>query len=223
LSLTSDNKKISIPHFMRIFLALSLVMINKLLLFLFLTLLNHSLLAKPIVDVRRVDFRKTQQYWIQMEVQLQCGSNFSSDAKDQDYIENVKAKVYLAYARDTTTAVYDYYCSEVEIVIMEANEDYNLYFYLPGLIAERDQLNQPDPAFYYVELSVAGVALAPQAGSAAISAKIANSQVLQSFISKANQESVVNEFALMPIYHVPAQFRSRVEKLPLFLRRDVRD
>ena len=158
-----------------------------------------------------------------MEVELRCGFNLSPDARDKDYIENVKAKVYLAYPRDSATAVYDYYCSEVEMVIMEANEDYNLYFYVPGLIAERDQLNQPDPAFYYVEISVAGVAQDPQGGSPALSAKIKNLQVLQSFIAKADEESVVNEFSLMPIYHVPAQFQSRVDKLPLFLRRDVRD
>lgn len=182
-----------------------------------------SVTAQDAVEVKKVDFKKTSEDWVQMEVEMECLENPAADARDKDYVEAVKVKVYLAYERDASARLYDYYSSEVEIVIMEAKEDYNVYFYLPGLIAERDQLSQPAPAFYYVEVSVGGVVQAPQGRSKAISDSIANLQVLQSFLAKAEEGAARNEFMLLPIYYTPSQFWGRVDDLPLFLRRDPRD
>ena len=183
--------------------------------------------AQDIVEVKKVDFKKTKDktkdYWIQMEIELFCGPNTLATARHKDYTENVKVKVYLAYERDASARLYDYYTSEVEVVIMEANEDYNVYFYLPGLIVERDRLNQPEPAFYHIEISVGGTAQAPKGGSRAISDQIKNLQVLQSFLTQAEAGSAVNDSILMPIYYAPNEFWGQVDDLPLFLRRDVRD
>lgn len=176
--------------------------------------------ANDAITVKRVDFKKTSEKWIQMEVQLSCEGNPAPDARDPRYVEKIKVKVYLAFTRDASERLYDYYTSEVEIIIMEKGDDNNIYFYLPELIVERDQL-QTDPDFYYVEVSVDGQALEPQRD--AMSSKISNLDILNSFTSKADSEGSVNEHILMPIYLVTGVDFGRVSKLPAFMRRDVRD
>ncbi len=176
--------------------------------------------AQEAIEVERVDFAKTSDRWIQMEVQLSCEGNPSADARDPRFVEKINVKVYLAFTRDASARLYDYYTSEVDIIIMEKGDDNNVYFYLPELIVERDQL-QTTPDFYYVEVSVDGRTQEPQ--KAAMSSKIANIDILNSFISKANSEGSVNEHFLMPIYLVTGVDLGRVNRLPAFLRRDVRD
>ena len=190
---------------------------------------GHALSAQSAeqpqsVTVEGVDFNSLRSDWIQMEVELACEGNFSPEARSEDYLENVEVKVYIAYLPAGAQAPdYDYYTSELEIVIMERRENYNVYFYLPGLIAERDGLRRGDPEFYYVEIIVDGEAQQPKGGSKAISDSIANLQILQSFLSKAESEGQVNEHLLMPIYLVSGTDLGRVSDLPIFLRRDVRD
>ena len=193
-----------------------------------LLILSHALSAQSAeqpqaVTVEGIDFNSLRSDWIQMEVELACEGNFSPEARDPDYLENVKVKVYLAYLPNGAQAPdYDYYTSELEIAIMERQEDYNVYFYLPGLIAERDGLRD-EPEFFYVEVIVDGEAQSPKGGSKAISDSIANLKILQSFLSKAESEGQVNEHLLMPIYLVSGTDPGRVSDLPIFLRRDVRD
>jgi hypothetical protein len=181
------------------------------------------LTAKDAVDVNKVEFKETSDDWIQMTIEMTCQDNPSAEARDKRYVEAVKVKAYVAYARNSSARLYDYYTSEVEIIIMESNEDYNVYFYLPGLIAKRDRLSQPDPDYYYVEVSVGGVVQGAKSGSAAISGQIQDLKVLQSFLAKAGEEAAKNESILMPSYLTPGQFLGRVEDLPQFLRRDPRD
>lgn len=176
--------------------------------------------AQDFVKVDRVDFKKTSDGWIQMEVQLSCEGNPSPDARDERYVEKIGVKAYLAFTRDASARLYDYYTSELEIIIMEKGDDNNVYFYLPELIVDRDQL-QTTPDFYYVELTVDGQELEPQRD--AMSSKITSLDILNSFTSKAESEGDVNEHMLMPIYLVTGVDLGRVSKLPAFLRRDVRD
>ena len=176
--------------------------------------------AQEAIKVDRVDFNSLRDDWIQMEIELSCHGNPNPDARDDDYVEKIEIKAYLAYERDAGERAYDYYTSEIEIIIMEQGDDNNVYFYLPGLIAERDQL-QTDPDFYYVEVSVDGELQKPQ--TAAMSSNIPNLEILNSFISKADSEGDVNEHLLMPIYLVNGIDLGRVSDLPAFLRRDVRD
>lgn len=179
-----------------------------------------TLFAENAIEVKRVDFKKTSDDWIQMEVQLSCEGNPAEDARDPRYVEKIKVKAYLGFTRDASARLYDYYTSEVEIIIMEKGDDNNVYFYLPELIVERDQL-QTDPDFYYVEVSVDGQEQEPQKD--AISSSIKNREILDSFVSKADSEAAVNEHFLMPIYLVTGVDLGRVSKLPAFLRRDIRD
>ncbi|MDQ8208654.1 hypothetical protein QEH52_14100 [Coraliomargarita sp. SDUM461003] len=187
-----------------------------------LTLLAGSLAlnAQEAIKVDRVDFKSLRDDWIQMEIELSCTGNPAPDARDRNYVEAIKVKAYLAYERDAKAREYDYYTSEAEIIIMEKGDDNNVYFYLPGLIAERDQL-QTDPDFYYVEVSVNGEPQKPQ--TAAMSSNIPNLDILNSFVSKADSEGADNEHLLMPIYLVSGIDLGRVSDLPAFLRRDVRD
>ncbi len=179
-----------------------------------------SVFAQEMIKVDRVDFNKTKDDWIQMEVELSCDGNTAPDARDPRYVENIKVKVYLAYVRDAKSRAFDYYTSEVELIIMEKGDDNNVYFYLPGLIAERDQLQPVDPEFFYVEISVNDQPQKPQ--KTAMSANIPNLDILSKFTSNAVSNGAVNEFILMPIYYAPSAYLGRVDKLPAFRRRDVR-
>ena len=176
--------------------------------------------AQEAIKVDRVDFNSLRDDWIQMEIELSCEGNPAPDARDKNYVEKIKLKAYLGYTRDASARLYDYYTSEIEIIIMEKGDDNNVYFYLPGLIVERDQL-QTKPDFYYVEVSVDGEPQKPQ--KAAMSSSIPNLEILNSFISKADSEGAVNEHMLMPIYLTSVIDIGRVSNLPAFLRRDVRD
>jgi hypothetical protein len=179
-----------------------------------------TMFAQEAIKVDRVDFNSLRDNWIQMEIELSCTGNPAPDARHRNYVEKIKVKAYLAYVRDASERSYDYYTSEVEIIIMEKGDDNNVYFYLPGLIAERDQL-KTDPDFYYVEVSVNGEAQKPQ--KAAMSSNIPNLDILNSFVSRAQAEGADNDDVLMPIYLVSGIDIGRVSKLPAFLRRDVRD
>ena len=187
-----------------------------------LALVAVSLVLPAQEDIRvdRVDFNSLRDDWIQMEIELSCEGNSAEEARDKDYVEKIKVKAYLGYTREASARSFDYYTSEIEILIMEKGDDNNVYFYLPGLIVDRDQL-KTDPDFYYVEVSVNGDAQQPQ--KAAMSSNIPNLDILNSFISKADSEGADNEHVLMPYYLVSGIDLGRISQLPAFLRREVRD
>lgn len=188
-----------------------------------LTLLSSFLIAqeasREAIRVDRVDFNSLSDDWIQMAIELSCLGNPSPEARNPRYVEDIEVKVYLAWERDAQERKYDYYVSDVEIIIMEQGDDKNVYFYLPGLIVERDRLNT-DPDFHYVEISVGGEEQAPQ--QSAMSRNIPNLDILKSFTSNANAGSTENENFLMPIYLVSGIDLGRVTDLPVFLRREAR-
>ncbi|NBB79421.1 MAG: hypothetical protein GVY36_08250 [Verrucomicrobia bacterium] len=169
------------------------------------------------VDVDRVKFNSLRNDWIQMEIELSCNGNPAPDARNDKFVEKIGVKAYIAYERDASAGEFDYYTSEVEIVIMERNDKNNVYFYLPGKIVERDRLKK-EPDYYYVEITVDGESQTPQTD--AMSRNISNAEVLNSFISRADSDGSVNEHLLMPIYLVSGTDLGRVSNLPTFLRRD---
>ena len=179
-----------------------------------------QLAAKAPIEVSKVDFDTTKDDWIQMQVELDFGVNTLPDARDKDFFSNVGVKAYVAYEIDAAKRQYDYYICEVKIALAEAKEKYNVYFYLPGMIVERDRISQAKPAFYYVALNLAGNELAPKQGSYAISDSIKNLQILNSFLAKAKEMSASTKGLLMPSYFAPGAYKSRVQKQPLYLRLD---
>ena len=170
------------------------------------------------VTIDRVDFKSQDDDWVRVAVEMTCNENPLPEARDRDYVEDVNVKVYLAYPINEAERQFDFYVQDVDIVIMERGEDYNVYFYLPGLIVERDGL-PTDPDYYFVEVSVGGNLQPPQ--ESGLSSKIPNRQILESMKSKAEAEAGENEDVLMPVYYAPAAVRGRVEDLPVFLRRSV--
>lgn len=152
-----------------------------------------------------------------MEIQLRCDGDPRPDAKDDRYLEDIGVKVYLAYSEDGAAGKFAYYTSEVEIVIMEKGDTNNVYFYLPGLIVERDRL-KTDPDYYYVELNAGEGVLPPRDNN--MSSSIGSLQILESMKAKAETEAEENKGKLMPIYYAPAEYIGRIDKLPTFLRLD---
>ena len=193
-------------------------------LFAFLALTSLSSASEQIT-VKKVDFTLLRDKWTQVEVELKCGENKSPAARDTGFVENVKVKVYLAYElkgkAPSGAPNFDYYTAEVEIIMMERGDDYNLYFYLPGMIYERDGFSKVDPGYHYVEISIDGEVLAPQE-KAMSKLFFSNSASLANFVSKADSEGADNDHILMPVYHTPVEYRGKVSDLPIFLRRDVR-
>jgi nucleoside-specific outer membrane channel protein Tsx len=180
-----------------------------------------SAMSQETISVDRVNFKSLKDNWVQMEVQLTCNGNPAPDARNRRFVENIKVKAYLGYAIDKSAGEFDFYTSEVEIIIMEQGDDNNVYFYLPGMIVDRDKLSSTDPDYYFVEVYVNGE-LQPSESNAR-SSSISNETILSSMKAKAEAEGAENDFILMPIYYVPSDFLGRVDKLPTFLRRDVRD
>lgn len=183
-------------------------------------LFAHSVFAQEAIQVDRVDFNSLRDDWIQMEIELSCDGNPAEDARNDRFVEKIGVKAYIAYERDASNREYDYYTSEVEIVIMEQGDANNVYFYLPGGIVERDRLKK-DPDFFYVEVTVNGETQEPQ--KKAMSSNIPNLEILNSFTSRAESEAGVNDDLLMPIYLVSGIDLGRVSDQPTYLRRDVRE
>ncbi|TVP75739.1 MAG: hypothetical protein EA353_13350 [Puniceicoccaceae bacterium] len=174
-----------------------------------------------LIKIDRVNFNSLRNDWIQMEIQLSSQDNSTAGARHRNFVENIKVKVYLAYERDAAARLFDYYISEVEIIAMERRNSNNVYFYLPGVIANRDRLRK-DPDFFYVEISVDGEVQAVQNNGK--SRNIANADILNSFTSRADAEIGANQHILMPIYLVgPGIDVGRVSDLPAFLRRDTQN
>lgn len=177
--------------------------------------------AQETIKVDRVDFNSLRDDKLQVEIELSCEENSNSEARDKDFVEKIRVKAYLAFERDGQERSFDYYTSEVEIILMEKGDDKNVYFYLPGLIVERDQL-KTDPDFYYIQVSVDEEVQEPQ--STAMSSNIPNLDILDSFVSRADAEGGINEHFLTPIYLMTGDPElGRVSDLPAFLRRDVRN
>jgi len=176
--------------------------------------------AREPITVDRVDFNSTRDNWVQVEIQLKCNGNSLPEARDRRFVENIKVKIYLTYELKNAEAEFDFYTSEVEIVIMEQGDDNNVYFYLPGLIVERDKLSKTNPDYYFVDIYINDV-LQPQQDSARSSRL--SSEVALSMKTKAEAEGDKNAHILMPVYYAPVQYLGQIEDLPVFLRRDVRE
>jgi hypothetical protein len=178
-----------------------------------------SLSAKAPIEVDAVDFNKPGDDWAQMEIQLSCNENTLPDAKNPDFVDDVTVTAYVTYASDDKPGEFSYYMSEVVIVSMERGEKYNVYFYLPGLIVDRDGLKD-EPEYYFVELSVGDVKMPLEGGSAAMSRSITSPQALESMISNAKAADSDNKGTFMPYYLAPAEYLGRVSRLPTFRRYD---
>lgn len=175
--------------------------------------------APEVVTIDRVNFDSPQDDWIRMEIRMTANANPKPDARNNRFIEDIRVKAYLVYTRDQAAREFDFYISEVEIPIMERGDRRHVYFYLPGPIAKRDTLRR-EPDYYFVEIFFDGVAQEPQVRG------MSRSLTPTSLISMkqlADAEASSNEHLLMPVYLAPGNVLGRLDAMPVFLRRDVRN
>lgn len=166
------------------------------------------------VVLDRVSFNSLPRDWVEIEIQITCQGNSSPEASNEDFLENIKVRPYLAYPKGSSSGEFVYFTAEVEILIMEKSDSNNIYFYLPGLLMERDNLKFPE--YYYIEIEVNGEPLPPEneAYDGISPTSIPN------FKSKVESGSVSTKHALMPVYLAPLEYQNRARKLPLFVRRE---
>lgn len=181
----------------------------------FFTSSLSPLSAEDAVTVDRVKFNTVGDRWVQVEIELTCNGNPAPDAVNPDYVEKITVKPLLAYR--TGSGEYNFYTSQVEILIMEARDKNTVYFYMPGLVMERDEI-RGDPEFHYVEISIAGQVQEPQKGPAM--GNISNETMLKNMQAKAQAQAEANKNILIPSYYAPLQYRADSRKEPVYLRRE---
>lgn len=182
-------------------------------------LASNALLAQEIITVDRVEFNSLRDRWIQVEIELTANENTGAEAKDSRFIEDIKVKPYLVYANGNNADEFVYLVNEVKILIMERGDRNNVYFYIPGLLAERDNMRK-DPDYFYVEIEVNGEVQAPQKNSMG---GIKDLAMLENMKSRAESGASANEGFLLPIYFAPNAYIGRVDRLPVFLRVDPKE
>lgn len=173
------------------------------------------LLAQDVV-LDRVNFNSLARDWVEIEIEITCQGNSSPDAVDEDFLENIVIRPYLAYPKGSSDE-FVYFTSEVKILIMEKSDSNSVYFYLPGLLMERDKLKFPK--YYYVEIEVNGEPLPPD--DKAFDGIAATS--ITNFKSKVEEGSEATKHALMPVYLAPLEFQGRARNLPTFVRREPKE
>lgn len=172
------------------------------------------------VEVQNVNFRGIGNDWVQVEVQLLVGENAAEGARDRNFIQNVGVEVLLAYQRGENQ--FDYYTSEVEILVMERGDRPNVYFFLAGPIVKRDRLPRGEPFAFMVNLTHNGADI--PMGSRAVSSRIrGNEAAINSLRQNARAEAGTNEGILMPSFFAPlGDIRATVRGEPIYIRRDGR-
>lgn len=152
------------------------------------------------VEVADVSFKSLQDDWIQMKIQVRASSNILESAKNERFVDNIKLMAYLGYVRDKKTKSFDFYKSEAEIISIEQGKTKEVHFFMPGVIIKRDRLPK-EPPYYFVALEVDGRVF-PLSNNAYSQSSL-NKESLRSMKQKADAESEVNDFILMPYYNAP--------------------
>ena len=186
---------------------------------LFSLLFSASLFAeKELISIREVKFFRATDDWTVAMIKIDAQKNPDENARDRDYLENIKITLTLAYEpkyKNAPKGQFDFYRSDVEIIAMKAAEPKMVYFALPGVIVKRDRLEK-DPFAWMIDLEVNGNKIEPTEEH--ISKELRKGGVAQSFISKANSESPDNDDLLMPSYLAPGIFKYKNQ--PDFIRRE---
>ena len=177
----------------------------------------HALVAQDAVTVERVKFDSLDDDWMQMEIELFCNGNMSPDARDPDFVEKITIKPLIAYSMGGRE--FQFYSASVEVMIMEVRDKSSVYFYMPGLVVERDEL-AARPEYYYIEVSVGGVIQDPGDAGEALSSSIRDLDMLKKMQSRAEAQSqlITNEGLLLPAYYAPEEYTSGARNQPVYIR-----
>ncbi|MEC8650531.1 MAG: hypothetical protein VXX82_06340 [Verrucomicrobiota bacterium] len=185
----------------------------------FLLVSIDGLFAQNAVTVERVKFDSLGDDWMQIKIDLLCNGSTSPDARNPDFVENITIEPLIAYTMGGGD--FQFYSSSVEVMIMEARDKSSVYFYMPGLVVERDELpSRPD--YYYIEVSIGGVIQDPSDAGEALSSSIRDLDVLKKMQSRAAAQSQIinNEGLLLPAYFAPIEYSSGARNQPVYNRRE---
>ncbi len=184
-----------------------------------LLVILHVLCAQNAVTVERVKFDSLGDDWMQIEIQLVCNGSMSPDARNPDFVENITIKPLIVYSKGRN---FHFYTASVEVMIMEARDKSSVYFYMPGLVVERDELPSR-PGHYYIEISIDGVIQDPSDAGEALSSSIRGDlESLKNMQTRANSQaqSINNEGLLLPAYFAPREYSSGARNQPVYKRRE---
>jgi len=173
-----------------------------------------SIVTAQDVVVDKVKFNTLRGDWVEIEIQLTCNGNSAPDARNSKFVENIKVKPFLAYPKGSSADEFVYFTSEVEILIMEARDQNNVYFYLPGPVMERDGLKFPK--YFYVEIEINDT-VQPPSNNAYNGVELTS---IPNMKSMTEAGAALNEDVLLPVYYTPAEQLKGVRDLPIFRRSD---
>ncbi len=191
------------------------------------TLLSAQEAETPKIQVDDVRFDRVSDRaggdWVMATVQISTDGNPLPNARDDDYTDDVLLTLNLCYEVENLPEgqpPLDFYSSSVRVVSLEKGKRYSVYFFLPGILRDRDDLDV-DPFAWLIEMQVAGtrVPMAPdQAGG-----EIAISREgYDNFLSRARSGAAQNQGLLVPHYLAPDAIvnsaRIRVNEIPAFYR-----
>ena len=179
----------------------------------------HVLVAQDAVTVERVKFDSLGDDWMQIEIELLCNGSMSPDARNPDFVENITIKPLIVYSMGGGD--FQFYTSSVEVMIMEARDKSSVYFYMPGLVVERDELSSR-PEYYYIEVSVGGLTQDPSDAGEALSSSIRDLEILKKMQLRAQSQSqlINNEGLLLAAYFAPKEYSSGARNQPVYNRRE---
>lgn len=176
----------------------------------------------PEIEVSNVRFDRVADNWIVGSVTLRPGENPSPDARDEDFIDDVRLTFHVCFEvnLDNVPEEFSFYRSTVRMVSLERRKTYTLKFYLPGVLRDRDDLDA-DPFAWVVDMEAAGVPI-PLRDDQFDGRAIKSKEAFDSFLSKANSEGAANDGIFLPSYLAPAnvvnESRLNYRELPAFYR-----
>lgn len=158
--------------------------------------------ADDIVQVDNIKFKNLREDWVQMEVSLRANRNTMEGARNERFVDNIIVTGYFAYEVKSSPSGFEFYKAQVEVISIEQGKKQNVYFFMPGVVAERDRLPKT-PEYYFVSLEVNGQIM--KMTNNAYSSKL-NETSIVSMKNRADAEADKNQFILKPHYSAPLTF-----------------
>jgi hypothetical protein len=176
----------------------------------------------PEIEVTNMRFDRLGDEWLVANLEIRPGKNPSPEARDEDFLDDVRLTLYLCFEVDAEGDEdgFSFYRSTVRIVSLESPNTYSVPFFLPGVIRDRDNLDA-EPFAWLVEMQV-GQAEVPLAEDQAGGEIRKSPEGFENFLSKASSESVDNDGILLPVYLAPGylagEARVNPREVPAFYR-----
>jgi len=196
-------------------------------LFLFLILaVSGGAQEPPEIDVVDVRFNRIANNWTAAVIRIRADGNPSPDAFDDDFLDDVRLTFHTCYEvdRGADGDSFSFYNSEVRMLSLDKSRTYQIAFFLPGVIRDRDDLDV-DPFAWLIRMEAAGVEI-PLADDQ-FGGEIKSKAAYDSFLSKANSEGPQNDGILLPVYLAPFfvvnESRLNLADIPAFYRFESRN